>query len=262
MRRATGLALLLAVLAATACSGSSATGGAGGDGNGNRDAPTGSITVLAAASLTDAFTELGRLFTTSHPGTDVRFSFDASSTLVRQAVNGAPADVLATADEVTMQQARDAGVVSEPRIFARNRLAILVARGNPRRIASLSDLARSDVVVVLCAPDVPCGRSGAQALQRAGVRVEPRSLEPNVRGVVAKITLGEADAGIVYRTDVLAADSAADGVAIPDRLNVVARYPIAALSDAPNPSGAAAFVAFVRAAPGRAILEAHGFGVP
>jgi molybdate transport system substrate-binding protein len=241
---------LLALLALLAACGADGTG---------TGADNGSITVLAASSLMESFEEIGRRFEAAHPGVDVRFSFDASSKLVQQASAGAPADVLATADEATMQKAVDAGAVGAPIVFAHNRLAILVARGNPNGIGALADLSRPGTVVVLCAADVPCGKLAGVALAKAGVDVQPRSLEPNVKGVVSKVTLGEADAGIVYSTDVKAASDAADGVAIPSQQNVVAAYPIATLQSPPNPPVAAAFVAFVTSRQGRAVLAAAGF---
>ncbi|MGH9280146.1 MAG: molybdate ABC transporter substrate-binding protein, partial [Acidimicrobiales bacterium] len=210
MRRVVVATMALAILAALAAAcGDDASAG-------------GSVTVLAAASLTEPFTSIGRRFEAANPGTKVTFSFDASSTLVQQVKAGAPADVLATADEATMKQATDAAAVGAPAVFAHNRLAILVAAGNPKGVRGLSDLGRSDLIVVLCAPEVPCGRFGAQALDRAGVSARPRSLEPNGKGVVSKVTLGEADAGIVYVTDARAAGPKAAAVDIPVEQNVVA----------------------------------------
>lgn len=220
---------------------------------------TGSITVLAASSLTDSFNEIGKRFQAAHPGVNVTFSYDASSTLVQQVNAGAPADVLATADDPTMQQAVTAGTVTAPVEFAHNRLAIIVPKGNPKAIHGLADLAKPGVVVVLCAAEVPCGKYGAQALTNAGVNVTPKSLEPNVKGVVSKVTLGEADAGIVYVTDVKAAAANADGVDIPASQNVLANYPIATVKASHNASAATAFVAFVQSPDGRSVLSTAGF---
>lgn len=223
------------------------------------EALSGSITVLAASSLTDAFNEVGRQFQAAHPGIAISFSFGASSTLAQQVNAGAPADVLATADEPTMQVAVTRGSVAGPSVFAHNRLALLVAKGNPKGIRTLADLARPGLIVVLCAAEVPCGRFGVQALDRAGVKVTPASLEANVRGVVAKVTLGEADAGIVYVTDARAAGDKAEGVSIPDAQNVLAAYPIATVTTTRNAALANAFVAFVRAPDGQQILARAGF---
>ena len=253
-----GAALAVLAVATAACaragdSSSPRTAAGGGDGL------QGSIAVLAAASLAESFTEIVRRFEAAHPGATVTLSFDASSALVRQVVAGAPADVVATADEATMGQVVDAGLARDPVVFARNRLALVVARGNPEGVASLADLARPGVVVVLCAPEVPCGRLGALALDRAGVRLHPRSLEPNVKAVVARVALGEADAGIVYATDVQAAVPKVSGVDIAPEHNVVASYPIATVASSTRPTLARAFAAFVRSAEGAAVLAASGF---
>ena len=257
------LSMLVGVLLAAACA--TGAGGTTSTATNAADPPgvEGEITVFAAASLTEAFDALGEAFAAANPGATLRYNTAASSSLAAQILQGAPVDVFASADEVSMDSVVGGpGTRGEPQVFATNVLEILVAPGNPRGIADLQDLADPELLVVVADPRVPIGRYTAQVLDRAGVQVAPRSLEESVKGVVTKVTLGEADAGIVYRTDVLAAGSAGDGVAIPGGVNVVARYPIAVLSEAPNPAGAAAFSAFVRAAPGRAILEAHGFGVP
>jgi molybdate transport system substrate-binding protein len=179
---------------------------------------TGDITVFAAASLTDAFTEIGEVFEATHPGATARFSFAASSDLVVQIGEGAPADVFASADEANMATLTAAGgTAGEPRIFAINRLEIVTAPGNPERITGVADLADPDLIVVTCAAAVPCGRYSQELFANAGVTVTPRSYEENVKGVLNKVTLGEADAGIVYATDVLAAGDRADGRADPRR---------------------------------------------
>jgi molybdate transport system substrate-binding protein len=208
--------------------------------------PSGSITVLAAASLTAAFDKIGADFQRAHPGTAVHFSFAGSATLVAQVQEGAMADVFASADQPNMQKLVDGGLVQgSPSIFARNHLQIVVARGNPKHIQRLSDLGRSGLVIVLCAAVVPCGRYAAQSLQKAGVTVKPASLEADVKAVVSKVALGEADAGIVYATDVRAAGSSVQGIDIPDSLDVIADYPIAVLKDSQNVPLAKAFVAYV-----------------
>jgi molybdate transport system substrate-binding protein len=225
-------------------------GCSGGDGSSSGD---GSVTVFAAASLTDAFTAVGAAFGAATPGSTVTFNFGASSSLATQIEEGSPADVFAAADEATMTELAGAGVLgSEPSVFTTNAAEIIVAPGNPLGITGVADLANPEFVVVACAPAVPCGRYTATVLDRAGVTVTPRSLEENVRGVVSKVLLGEADAGIVYRTDVLAAGNSASGVAIPDETNVVARYPIAVV----------AFVDFVRGPEGQRILATFGFVAP
>lgn len=230
----------------------------GGNGGGSRGDQ--SITVFAASSLTDAFTEMGRAFATANPGVDVEFNFAASSELAGQIAEGAPADVFASADTANMDKlAADEAPSTEPAIFATNRLAIAVAPGNPLGIESLADLARSDTTVVLCAEQVPCGRLAREVLNAADVDVTPRSLEENVKAVVTKIALGEADAGIVYVTDVLAASADLEGVSIPEDGNVVSELPIAAIDGGAT---AAAFVDFVIGPEGGVILERYGFGPP
>ena len=223
---------------------------------------TGTITVFAASSLSGAFTTIGADFEKSHPGTMVKFSFAGSSSLAAQIQQGAIGDVFASADQPNMQRLVDAGLTAEsPQVFARNALEIVVGKGNPKHITSLADLARSGFVVVLCAPAVPCGRYAAQALQKAGVAAKPASLEADVKAVLGKVALGEADAGIVYVTDVKAAGAGVDGVAIPPALNVVADYPIALLKDSQNSALARAFVGYVLA-DGRRILTQYGFTNP
>jgi molybdate transport system substrate-binding protein len=225
--------------------------------------PAGALTVLAAASLTEAFGALGEAFEAQHPGTTVTSSFAASSELVAQVNEGVPADVVATADEATMDRLADGiGTIDGPAVFATNELAIIVERGNPLGIAELADLTDPDVVVVMAAPEVPIGRYSERVLSAAGVEVTPRSFEQSVRGVVNKVVLGEADAGIVYATDVRAAGDGADGVALQAGLDGRARYPIAVPAGASNPVTAQAFVDFVRSPAGQTILESFGFGPP
>lgn len=218
--------------------------------------------MLAAASLTEALGELDAAFT-AETGTQVTASFGASSTLVTQIVQGAPADVFASADTASMTKLVDRGQTAAAAVtFATNRLQIMVEAGNPKRISSLADLARSDVLYVTANPDVPIGRYAAGALDKAGVKVTPRSLEADVKALVTKVTLGEADAAIVYATDVLAAGSKAAGVAIPDASNVLATYPVVVTKAARAPDLAAAYVAFLSGDKGREILSRHGFGTP
>jgi molybdate transport system substrate-binding protein len=222
-------------------------------------APGGTITVFAASSLTAAYTAIGKDFQTAHSGSMVKFSFGGSSTLVAQIQQGAIGDIFASADQPNMQKAVDAGLVAgSPSIFAHNRLEIVVAAGNPKHITGLSDLAHSGLVVVLCAPAVPCGRYATQALQKAGVSVKPASQETDVKAVVSKVALGEADAGIVYVTDVKAAGAAVQGVEIPLGVNVVADYPVAILKDSQNAPLAKAFVSYLLGT-GQQTLARYGF---
>lgn len=222
--------------------------------------PTGELTVFAAASLTDAFDVLGRRFEERNPSVDVTFNFAGSATLSTQLVQGAPGDVFAAADSAQMDDVADAGLTAAaPTVLTTNRLQIAVERGNPHDIRGLADLDRADLIVVLAAPQVPAGGYAQQALDAAAVDVEPASLEPDVRAVLARVRLGEADAGIVYRSDIVAAGATVDGIDIPSRRNVVASYPIATLAGASNPATARAFVEFVTSEEGEATLRRFGF---
>jgi molybdate transport system substrate-binding protein len=253
---------VVAVAAAAALCGLPACGADGGSGAAQGGAPTGSVTVLAASSLTESFGELRARFRAAHPGIDVTFSFGASSSFAAQVRNGAPVDVVATADEPSMQALVEADPALRPQVFARNRLAIAVAKGNPKGIRSLADLARPGTTVVLCAPEVPCGRLAAEAAGRAGAQPVPKSYEANVKAVLSKVALGEADAGVVYATDVRAAADKVGGVDIAAEHNVTTAYPVARLSGTANPGAADAFVAFVLSEEGREALARFGFEGP
>ena len=223
-------------------------------------ATAGNLTVLAAASLSEAFKELGTAFEGKHPGSKVIFSFDASSALAAQANNGAPADVFASADQANMKKVTDAGNATGPRVFAHNKLAIIVAKGNPKKVKGLADFAK--VSFVLCAPEVPCGKYGTEALSKAGVKAQPKSLETNVKGVVTKVTSGEADAGIGYVTDAKAAAASAEGIDIPDAQNVIAEYPMAVLKQSANSNLAYAWLDFILGPESQAVLAKYGFAAP
>jgi molybdate transport system substrate-binding protein len=231
-----------------------------GTGTGERGgARSGTVTVLAAASLTEAFEQIGDDFEVERPDIDVEFSFAASSELAVQIQQGAPADVFASADKSTMKQVVDADDVAvEPRIFTRNRLAIAVEGGNPRRIRGLDDLDEPGLVVVLCAQQVPCGKLADKVLADAGVSITPASRAKSVKATLTLVELGEADAAIVYVTDVEASGEV-DGVEIPDDQNVVAPYPIALLTESPNPDAARDFVQFVTSPDGQRTLRRFGF---
>jgi molybdate transport system substrate-binding protein len=222
-----------------------------------------SVTVFAAASLTESFEEITRAFQDANPDTTVDLVFAASSRLAGQIASGAPADVFASASPVHMDAMVTGGFAGdEPATFAENELVIAVESGNPLGITGLRDLGRDGLVVVLAAPEVPAGDYARTALAAAGVSVSPASLETSVKAVVAKVAMGEADAGIVYRTDVLSADGSVDVVTIPGHHNVEATYPIVVLADAAEPAAARSFVAFVLSEEGAAILERFGFAEP
>ena len=224
------------------------------------DPVKGTLDVFAAASLTESFRQLGADFHRAHPAATVEFNFNGSPTLVTQIEQGAPADLFASADQANLDRVTEAGLAGGPPVvFAHNQLEIVVARGNPRHIGGLADLARPGLLVVLAGPTVPAGRYAAQALQAAAVRVTPVSEETDVKSVVSKVALGEADAGIVYRTDVSAAGSSVSGVPIPARYNVVATYPAVVLKGAANPVAARAFLDYL-SGPGQATLARFGFG--
>lgn len=223
-------------------------------------APSGEITVFAASSLTDSFAEIGRVFEREHPNTTIRFSFGASSTLASQIDAGAPADVFASADEADMARVEDARVGRRV-VFARNRLTIVVEPGNPHSIRSLADTVSKDVLLVLCAAEVPCGHLAREAYRRAGVPVPEVVSAANVRAALTAVALGEADAAVVYTTDLRSTDHV-EGVRIPRRDNVVARYPIAALENGENPRLARAFVTFVASDAAQRVLRADGFLAP
>lgn len=223
---------------------------------------TGRVTVFAAASLTESFRQLGNDFEAEHPGAEVTFNFAASSALVTQITQGAPADVFASADEANMQKLIDAEALADaPVTFARNTLAVIVGKGNPKKIASVRDLTDPKLIVVIAAPQVPVGAYAAQVFHKAGITVTPRSLETDVKAVVTKVTSGEADAGVVYSTDVRSAGDKAEGVTIPDDLNTVVTYPIAVTRAAPNAAAARAFVAYVTGTRGRERMAGYGFAV-
>jgi len=224
------------------------------------DAGGGTITAFAAASLTAPFQALAAAFEQAHPDAHVQLNFAGSATLVQQIQDGAPADVFASADEASMQKVVDQkAVAGTPTVFTRNVLEIAVAPGNPKHVAGLGDLAKPGLIVALCGPTVPCGRYAAEAISKADAKMPAASQEPDVKAVLTKVSLGEADAGVVYVTDVKAAAGKVQGVPIPAPGNVEARYPIAALAHAPNASGAAAFVAFVLSADGQRTLATFGF---
>ena len=221
--------------------------------------PSGSITVFAASSLTAAFGRIGPDFQKTFPGTMIHFAFAGSSTLVAQIQQGAIGDVLASADQPNMQKLVNAGLTSgSPSIFARNKLQIVVPAGNPKHVTGLADLGRAGLVVVLCASAVPCGHYATEALQKAGVTVKPASEETDVKAVLARVALGEADAGIVYATDVKAAGAQVQGVDIPASLNVVADYPIVVLKDSQNIALAKVFIGYLHAK-GQETLARYGF---
>jgi len=210
--------------------------------------------------LTDSFKALGAAFQTAHPGTTVQFNFAGSPTLVTQIEQGASADVFASADTTNVDKLKTDGFTAgNSQVFAHNKLEIVVAAGNPKGITGLADLAKPGVIYITAAPTVPAGKYALQILALASVKVTPKSLETDVKSVVSKIELGEADAGIVYVTDVKAAGSKVTGVPIPDSVNIIATYPIVAIKGSKNSNLANAFIAYALSADGQATLQTFGF---
>lgn len=218
------------------------------------------LTVLAAASLTDVFTELEPAFETATPGVDVVLAFGSSADLAQQVVNGSPADVFASASSATMSTVTDASLTAgEPVVFARNALQIVTAPGNPEGVTGFADLARPDLQVVVCVPTAPCGAAVERIEAATGVALTPVSEEPDVRATLGRVTTGNADAGLVYLTDAVSAGDSVTAVPFPEADRAVTDYPIAVLSDAPEPELARAFVDLVSGPQGRAVLDRAGF---
>lgn len=252
----TGVAATAALLVLTACSSPAAGSGTTGEG------PQ-SITVFAAASLERTFTELGSRFEAENPGTTVEFSFAGSSDLAAQIIAGAPADVFASADAKTMTTLVDEDLIrGEPVDFASNRLEIAVPPDNPASIASLADLASDDVVTVVCAPQVPCGAATKAVERAAGIRLTPASEELSVTDVLGKVSSGEADAGLVYVTDVLGAEGRVLGIDFPESAEAINAYRIGELTGSSNRALTKAFLAAVTGEPGQSLLGDAGFGPP
>ena len=251
--------LLPAVLAGCGAAGGAESPRAPGSGS---SAVAGTVTVFAAASLTDAFTEIGADFEAAHPGATVVFNFGASSALAQQVVSGAPADVFAAASPATMQVVTGAGDAADPVVFARNRLEIAVPPDNPGGVRGLADFARPELALALCDEQVPCGAASTEVFSAAGVVPAPDTLEQDVRAALAKVLLGEVDAALVYRTDVLAAGDQVRGLPFPEADAAANDYPLAALTDAPNAAAAEAFVAHVLSSEGQRVLAGAGFTSP
>jgi molybdate transport system substrate-binding protein len=258
------VAVLTAALALTACASSE---------NGGTPTPSdsttttaagvsGTVTVFAASSLTDAFEDIAEDFKAANPEAEVEFNFAASSELATQINEGAPADVFAAASPATMKTVTDAGSADgDPVVFVRNQLVIAVEKGNPLGIEGLDDLTDPSVKVALCAVEVPCGAAAKKAIDAAGLTITPVSFEQNVRAALSKVSLGEVDAALVYRTDA-AIDDTVGGVDFPESAEAINDYPIAVLMDAPNKEAAEAFVAWVLSSEGAAVLTEYGFQEP
>ena len=257
----TGVCAVIGTLVLAGCSSSSTSSPTTGSSASGK--VTGTLVVFAATSLTDAFDKIGTQFQAAHPGVTVKFNYNGSSSLATSITQGAPADVFASASPKNMTTVTDAGDASgTPQIFTRNTGEIMVESGNPMHIKTVKDLANPKVKVVVCAPTVPCGAVATAIFKNAGVTVKPVSEEQNVGGVVTKVTLGEADAGIVYVTDVKANETKATGVPIPADQNDVTEYPIVQVKGAPNSSAAKAFISYVLGPAGQQVLASFGFMPP
>jgi molybdate transport system substrate-binding protein len=250
------VALALAGLSGCGSGGSAASPASAGSGGAKE------LTVFAAASLTGSFTELGEAFEAAHPGTTVRFNFGSSATLAQQIVQGAPADVFAAASPATMKTVTDASLAASPATFARNRLQIAVPGDNPAKVDDLKDLTDPKVKVALCAEQVPCGAAARKALDAAGLRVDPVTLEQDVKATLTKVELGEVDAALVYRTDVIASGGKVTGISFPEADQAINDYPIAALAKAPAGDLAKRFVDLVLSRRGEEVLAKAGFETP
>lgn len=260
-----GLDRAAAFLAAAALAAglSGCSGHGGGAGEAGRAEAGQTLTVFAAASLKPVFTELAADFEAAHPGTAVRLSFAGSSDLATQISQGAPADVFASADTRNMARLADASLLAGPaRNFASNTLTIAVPPANPAAVGSLADLARPGVRLVVCAPQVPCGAAAKTAEKAAGVTLKPVSEETSVTDVLGKVTSGQADAGLVYVTDVRAAAGKVQGIDFPEAREAVNTYPMATVAASRNQELAAEFTELVTGAAGRQVLAAAGFGTP
>jgi molybdate transport system substrate-binding protein len=256
-----GCAVVLLALTACSSGGSSgASGSSAADSASGAAKISGTVTVFAAASLKESFTALGKRFQAAHPGTKVTFSFGGSDSLAASITSGAPADVFAAASPKTMKIVTDAKDASgTPATFVRNQLEIAVPPGNPKKISSLKDLTGAGLKVALCDKAVPCGAAAQKALAASGLKLTPVSYEQDVKSALTKVELKEVDASVVYRTDVRSAAGKVDGVEFPESAKAINGYPITLLKDAPNAGAAKAFIALVRSAEGKRVLNEAGF---
>ncbi|MEU8588386.1 molybdate ABC transporter substrate-binding protein [Streptomyces sp. NPDC048664] len=259
-----------ALLALSACSSSSDSGtspksssSTAATSSGSSPKLSGTVTVFAAASLKESFTQLGKEFEKEHPGTHVTFNFGGSDALAASITSGAPADVFASASPKTMAVVTGRNdAVGTPATFVRNQLEIATLPGNPDKVFSLKDLTKSGLKVVLCARTVPCGAAAQKALDASGLKLTPVSYEQDVKGALTKVELKEADAAVVYKTDVKSAGDKVEGVEFPESAKAINDYPIVQLKNAPNAEAANAFIALVRSDEGGTVLDQAGFLKP
>jgi molybdate transport system substrate-binding protein len=254
---ASGVALTCAVLVAGCGSGSSG-GGSGGSGGSGK-----TLTIFAASSLTESFQKLEKTFEQQNPGVDVKFNFGGSSSLVQQINEAGGADVFASANEKNMTKLVKAGNnAGEPALFVTNTLEIAVPPGNPKKITGFKDLSKAGTTLVVCASEVPCGSATKKLEKATGVTLKPKSEEQNVKSVLGKVEANEADAGLVYVTDVTSANGKVKGIEFPEADKAVNKYPIVATKDAKQPDLAKKWIALVRGPQGQAVLKKAGFEIP
>ncbi len=255
---------LLGVAACAEAASEDAPAGEGQTRSGPTDDPglTGTLTVFAAASLTDVFTALGDELEQRNPDLTVQFNFAGSSALATQITQGAPVDVFASANEKQMTVVTDAGLAADPVVFTSNVLQIAVPVDNPAGVRELADFGREDLTLGVCAPDVPCGAAAEEVFALAGVTPRPDTLEEDVRAALTKVELGEVDAALVYASDVASAGDSVRGIEFPEAEQAINDYPICVLTAAPNESAAGAFVDLVRSADGQRALADAGFRAP
>lgn len=261
MFRRTAFAALAAVaaLALAGCGDDTPAASSSPSNSSSTPALSGTVNVFAAASLTGTFTQLGKDFEAAHPGVKVTFNFAGSSALAKQINSGAPADVFASAAPKNMDDVTDKGTATN---FVKNTLEIAVPKGNPGKITGIKDFADKNKKIAICAAQVPCGAAAAKVFAAVGITAQPDSLEQDVKAALTKVSLGEVDAALVYKTDVLSAKDKVEGIEFPESSKAVNEYPIATLSKAPNPDGAKAFVDYVLSDKGKAVLTAAGFDAP
>jgi len=224
---------------------------------------TGTLTVFAAASLTDVFGELGDQLMADNPDLDIQFNFAGSSALATQITQGAPADVFASANQPQMKVVTDADLQgADPVVFTENVLEIAVPKGNPGDVTGIDDFANADLTLAVCAPDVPCGAAATKVFEAAGITAVPDTLEEDVRAALTKVQLAEVDAALVYASDVQSAGGDVEGIEFPEAEDAINEYPICTLAAAPNPDAAQAFVDLVLSDDGQKALEDAGFRAP
>ena len=262
MRAPSLLAAFAAILLLAGCSSPGAIDDESDAGAGDDDMISGTVTVLAAASLTDVMDVLAERFEDANADVDIAASYGGSSALAEQIISGAPTDVFFSANEATMQSVVDAGLAADPEVLVTNTLQIAVPAGNPAGITGLADFARPELTIALCDTAVPCGAAAQSLLDLAGVQSQPDTLEEDVRAALTKVSLGEADAALVYVTDVVAAGSAVEGIDVPEAQQVINNYPVALLAEAPNPDAGQAFIDYLRSDEARQVFEHAGFAAP